>query len=719
MFRFLLIVLLVVAGLAGILVWAPQWVPDSLYRDRLEAAAEGVLHRDVELDGPLSFRLVPRVEFTARDVTIANATGYGETPLARMAEMRVVTGLGAILDREIDIHEFILVEPVIALEQRRDGNNWTFRPDGEGPAPAADSDGGFRRQPGALPIDARFADLRIVDGQVRFTDASGTDTLDGLDLVINLPGLDEEAAIEGGVTANGEALAFAARIGSLRDFFEGRETAVRVDFEGDLAQARFDGHVLESADIRYAGDIEADIASLTALARFAGTPPAEPLPVDRFSASGVLSGQPGRLQLDNARLTLDELAARGALGLATGGARPAVSGTLAMDRLDLDPFLPAEAAGSARPGLEPWSDSPLNMDFMGLLDADLELAVTTLTYRDLEFGDVALDVQLSDRRLLADLDRFALYDGEGQARLVANARTAMPSFSLNARLDGLDTRRFLVAAADLDRLAGTGRLELDVSTEGNSQRALMQGLDGRGRLDVADGALIGLNIAETIRNVGGVLQATGLPQTIAPGLRLPGGTPAGETDTAEPVESGADSQTDFSSLGASLAIRNGVISNDDLLMLSPLLRVTGSGQIDLPQQSMDYRLQPRAVASLQGQGGATDLRGITVPIRVSGAINAPRIGVDTQAVIQALVRGALNSGLGGEAGRTPEEAVRDTVLDAIGLGRRPEGEPDSRTDTERASDFLRSILGNRGPAQRDEPAETPPADEDTGDTNPQ
>jgi AsmA protein len=60
------------------------------------------------------------------------------------------------------------------------------------------------------------------------------------------------------------------------------------------------------------------------------------------------------------------------------------------------------------------------------------------------------------------------------------------------------------------------------------------------------------------------------------------------------------------------------MTNTDLALKSPLLRVEGAGKINLAQRTVDYRITPKAVANLEGQGGRTDLAGIMVPIDVKG-----------------------------------------------------------------------------------------------------
>jgi AsmA protein len=102
-----------------------------------------------------------------------------------------------------------------------------------------------------------------------------------------------------------------------------------------------------------------------------------------------------------------------------------------------------------------------------------------------------------------------------------------------------------------------------------------------------------------------------------------------------PKEEGPN-QTDFSELTGTATVANGVISNQDLMAKSPLLRVTGKGDVDLPKEALDYLLTATIVGSLEGQGGKelTELKGVSVPVQVSGTFAAPKYQVRLDQVLK-------------------------------------------------------------------------------------
>jgi AsmA protein len=73
-----------------------------------------------------------------------------------------------------------------------------------------------------------------------------------------------------------------------------------------------------------------------------------------------------------------------------------------------------------------------------------------------------------------------------------------------------------------------------------------------------------------------------------------------------------------------------VVDNRDLSMKSPAFRVAGEGTANLPQQQVDYLVKASIVGTSKGQGGKEleSLKGVTVPVRIKGALTDPGFSVD-------------------------------------------------------------------------------------------
>jgi AsmA protein len=135
---------------------------------------------------------------------------------------------------------------------------------------------------------------------------------------------------------------------------------------------------------------------------------------------------------------------------------------------------------------------------------------------------------------------------------------------------------------------------------------MKKALAGTASLSLKDGAVKGINLAQTMRDLKGKLDV----------LK---GKPEAATQKAR-----AGEKTDFSELSASLKIANGVARNDDLALKSPFLRLAGAGDIDIGAGRMDYLAKVTLVSTSTGQGGkdADKVKGFTVPLRITGPFDA-------------------------------------------------------------------------------------------------
>jgi AsmA protein len=66
--------------------------------------------------------------------------------------------------------------------------------------------------------------------------------------------------------------------------------------------------------------------------------------------------------------------------------------------------------------------------------------------------------------------------------------------------------------------------------------------------------------------------------------------------------------------------------------------VQGSGQIDLPKRTIDYRLEPKAAPTLKGQGGKQEVAGILVPVIIRGPWDDPKFTPDLSGAVESALK---------------------------------------------------------------------------------
>ncbi len=284
-----------------------------------------------------------------------------------------------------------------------------------------------------------------------------------------------------------------------------------------------------------------------------------------------------------------------------------------VDKLDADRYMGAKKAEGQGAGVGK-PEQPLDFSALKTLQASGSVRIGALKAANLRAQNVRLVVKAGGGRLEVNPLSAGLYQGtlNGSLSLVA---AAAPQIALKQNLAGISIGPLLKDAVDKDMLEGRGSVALDVSGQGTTVSAIKKALNGSASLKLTDGALKGINIAATIRDAKAKL-----------------GTLKGETTQA----SNAAEKTDFTELMASFSIKNGIAHNSDLSLKSPLLRLGGEGDINIGADSVDYLAKATLVATAAGQGGknTSELKGLTVPVRISGPYTALSYKLDFNEMIK-------------------------------------------------------------------------------------
>lgn len=663
--RFIFAILALLVLLAGILVVAPGLVPVKTYKGRIEAAASKALGREVTIGDDLSFKIIPQTAFRVTNLEIANAEGFDAPYLARVARADIGVKLFPLFKGSVEVSRFVLTEPEINLARAADGSvNWNLA-SAEGDPAAAETESGNDIK------DVRLGDVRIVDGKASYADAAGDRTyaMDDIDLTARLASLSEPLEVDGTMNFEGAPSRINMVLTSLENVLNKEDANLKLDLALGATEAGADLTVKTKQALSYSGPIKLNAPDLPAFAALLGAPLHDAPGFDKLSVEGLALGSETAVALSGAKVNFDAIDAQGDLGLNWSGARPKATGKLAAGNLDLRPYLPPPAPDAQ--GFPAWSEDKL--DFTGLrnIDADIDVTAEKVFLNELEFGESRMKVVIDDGRMTADIPELGMYGGGGSGQLVVNARQATPALAGKFDLASIDAQPFTLDLMKTDRLLGLGGFKLDFTASGSSQAAIMRSLDGSGGFDVADGALKGVNLGKLAAAVAeiqkGGLNPTALTSAIAAAQR-------------------PDEQTDFSELLSQFSIADGLVSAPKISMSGPFLTMTGAGVINLPGQTLDLRLAPKASTAADNEGGKT----LSIPMRVTGTFSQPKIVIDAE----ALLRGRAEQGL-------------KDILDSF--GKKGEGETaDGAAKPQGVGDtILQGVLGTKKPApSSDEPAKT-------------
>ncbi|WP_332717945.1 AsmA family protein [Pelagibacterium mangrovi] len=529
---------------------------------------------------------------------------------------------------------------------------------------------------------------RIEMPQLEGVAGAGAGVVNALDATARIEDIRQPLAVSGTAQWNGEAIGFDSTL-ALADLLMGQPGTASIDFRSQPVNANFSGTVALTGAA--SGRAEISAASLSRALGWFGQDTGTPL--GRFAFSGAVAVTDTEFSLSEASIGLDDINAGGSLSVTRGG-KPKVTAALNVDTLDFT-RLTGGSTTAATPSSGP---SAIDLAILRQFDADIRLTANQIGYGSIKAGPATATLSVADGVATLGVPQAAFYGGAVTANVTANGAGEVPVIALAAGMDGVEALPFLTDAAGFQHIEGRLTAEVQVDGSGNNSEIFARSLKGPVSVMFSDGAIRGIDVAGLVRNVQSLING-------------------GYTENE-------DARTEFAELSVSVGIENGVGRFDDLRLLGPLVRMSGEGNIDLAAQSIDMRLDPRVVGSLDGQGGEFDVSGLGMPIIVTGALAGPSIYPDVSGILanpdQALQ--ALSQ-LGGSVGQLAAgaseidlenvlgggtDAVSESVLTGLigGLTGSASG-GETGAIPANGQDFLNTLLGQQNVGQTAQTPEAP------------
>jgi AsmA protein len=223
-----------------------------------------------------------------------------------------------------------------------------------------------------------------------------------------------------------------------------------------------------------------------------------------------------------------------------------------------------------------------------------------------DVSDVNLKINARNGIIHVDPFSMNLYEGAVSGNITLNVQKDIPTIKTSQRLSKVQAGPLLKDLGYTDKFEGVINFKADIWAQGTGPEEVKKTLNGSGEFAFTDGAIVGFDIAQMVRNVGAALK---LSQREKP-------------------------RTEFSEIKGNFTIKNGLLDNPTTYMSSPLLRVVGKGKVNLPRETIDYRVEPKFVGTLEGQGDAKLRSGLMVPVMISGTLSDPKFRPDLSGIVK-------------------------------------------------------------------------------------
>lgn len=321
---------------------------------------------------------------------------------------------------------------------------------------------------------------------------------------------------------------------------------------------------------------------------------------------------------------------------------PQMKFALVVDTLDLDKLVPPVVAAPPKPPADGKKDDSkpapapapaapvddtINLSALVGPSVNGTLKVGKLVVRGLKADEVSASVKLDKGKLdISDL-AAGLYGGKLAGALSVDAAQGN-QIATKMTLAGIAIEPLLVDLAKRNVLSGTGNLSLDLKTGGANVYAMKSGLGGTLQLKLRDGAVKGIDLTQTLRDLKARFSPDAQNETVA-------------ADTGK--------QTQFSELDADFAIAKGIATVKRLNFVSPLLRVTQGdpATIDFVKSELDLVARARVINPAANPDGKEliDLKDVTIPVHFKGPFDNPSYTLLWKDAIGGILKRSLENKL--------------------------------------------------------------------------
>ena len=653
-------------------------VDPNEYKTEISQAVKENTGRELVFEGDIGFNFFPWLGLEVGPVALGNAPGFSPNEMVRINRAEASIQIMPLLAGDVAIGVVALDGLTVNLAVNKKGiSNWDdlTKTDSDEASEKKTEDATDGKGEGSKLESLSVESIEITNANVVYDDQKngGKSSLNNLNLVIgevgdkistpfeltfelksDEPKIDTRPKLSGIATFDQAAgtfqiskLVLDALGMNISGVFFAKTKDDTLSYSGDLKLAEFNPKkIMENLELKPL--ITADPKALT-----------------KTSANIKINGTSDVASLENLTVILDDTTITGT-GSVKNFSKPAITVAVNIDDIDVDRYMAPKAEtkkGEAKPAETSTTTSPAEEpDLSALKDLDLAAKLTIGKVKAINLHVSEILCQLRSKNGIVTVKPFSakLYDGTLDGVSELNANTKLASWKENAELKGVQAGPLLKDLTGKDHILGTTVVKYNVNGAGLTPDNIKKTISGTASFAFTNGAINGVNVAKMLRDAWSKIKG-------------------------KPVSPDEPAKTDFAELLGSAVIKKGHITNNDLLMKSPLLRVTGKGWADLPDNTVDYLATVTVVGTLKGQDGASmeDLKGLPLPIYAKGSLDAPNIGLDAKALAEALLKDTFKKGT-----KDLEKKLKEDILG----GAKSSGTNTTTDEQKKPSGFLKGLI---------------------------
>ncbi len=634
-------------------------------KDYLLARAQESLGRTVAV-GEIGVTLWGGIGVRLKEFSMADDPAFANDSFIRAADLQVNMKLMPLLRKELQVSKVILHRPVINVIRDPQGR-FNFSTIGGGKEnqekeAKKEKDKKERSEERAAPPPLLVSLVDIDGGEIRYVDA-GKDGIDFRatrvdfkvkDVNFDRPiDIDLEAAVFGAAKQNLKLKGRVGPLGPQADLnnlpLEGTldlDSIALADLEKTLpglnrripkgislsgsvgAQSRFSGHLGK--------DILPEINGTLSLNGVGARIPALAQPITDMNAKINFTGKNAELPETTFKIGKSHVR----LSAKVGSFAPLnLSYRVSSPELNLAD-IKAPASGRKKPEvLKDLKGTGTVLVKDGALTSRGNFSSASGTIADGDYRDLQTNASLVDR--VATIEKLSLgaFGGSLKAKGRYDMRESTPRFDTTANVTAMDLtqifRAFVPTAPQ--NIRGLIDMDLDVTGSGSDWDVIQKTLKGQGKAEVVNGALIDVNLAESVMS------------NVPSGIKI---VPADIRKKYPAIFSAKD--TEFKQMKGSATIADGKARTDDLVVSAAEFESQGKGWYAF-NRTVDFKavlfyseqLSKDIISrAKEAKNFADDQGRIEMPFTISGKIPGAKPKPDMNYIARAMQKGFLEGGFG-------------------------------------------------------------------------
>ena len=609
-----------IAVFIAALVLLPKFVDLKQYKPRIEAEVSKATGRAFSLGDDLRLSLFPYASLSFSDLHLGSLPGFKEKDFIIVKSFDVRVKLVPLLFKDIQIKRFILRGARLVLETGNDGRtNWEFNtkttPELSAKTPKETKKLGKAEFGEGVSLKAfTLGELAVTDGSVLWLDHTKKERKEISDVTLLLKDVSLDRPIDVTLSARLDKQPFSLKgnVGPIGKMLgKGAipmDLSVRALEQVDIG---LKGNVMDPAT-QPNFDLTINVSPfsprklLATMGKDFPVSTSDPGVLNRVSFKARIKGDPKNVSVSDGVLDADESKVNFMIK-AGSLAKPLVAFNMDLDQIDLDRYLSPTGQKEGKT-VDPKGAKKTDYSMLRRLSLNGTMRIGKLKVKNAKIERVHLT--LTGEKGIFNLQplTMALYQGDVSGRGMFSVQNDVPGTNIQLELNNVQAGPLLMDVLKKDFLEGMLKAQINLVMNGDDAVAIKRTLNGSGDLMFNDGAIKGVDLEGMVHNT---KAAFGLA----------------EKDEKAP-------RTDFSQLHVPFSVKNGLVSTANTALVSPLLRLTASGNADLISELLDFRLEPKLVGTFKGQGDTKDRSGLMVPVLVAGSFSSPKFRPDLEGMLK-------------------------------------------------------------------------------------